>query len=34
MMAEAERRAQRWAERAARKRRGLLGWLLRSAEPS
>lgn len=34
MMAEAERRAQRWAERAARKRRGLLGWLLRPASPS
>ncbi len=34
IMAEAERRAQRWTERAARKRRGLLGWLLRPAEPA
>lgn len=34
IMAEAERRAQRWAERAARRRRGILGWLLRPAEPT
>ncbi len=34
IMAEAERRAQHWAERAARRRRGLLGWIMRPAEPT